>query len=395
MDVGLVTYSVRPRGGVVHLLSLAEALVHRGVAVEIVALGDADHGFFRAVDAPCHFVAPPPDRATLEERVFAAVDALADGLRQMGPALPPILHVQDCIAARACVRIRDEGAPIKVLRTVHHVDDFTTPALVECQRRSILDPDRVLVVSEAWKRQLLDDYAIAADVVTNGVDVERFAAVPDDDVLAGLRDQVGATDRFLILTAGGIEPRKGTDHLFRAMSLLRQRLDKPPVLAIIGGHSFQDHAEYRRRVIATMPALGLEFDGDVVMLGTLPDDEMPRWYHAADVFAFPSVTEGWGLVVLEAMAAGTPTVLSDLAVFGEYLAFGRDCLASPSGDDEALAGNLERVATDATLRTKLIAAGRAVAARHTWSATAAQHVSIYDQMVQGRSNDRQILEPRR
>ena len=69
-----------------------------------------------------------------------------------------MLHTQDCISARAAARVRDAGAPVRVVRTVHHVDDFTTPALVECQRRSIVDPDLVLVVSEDWRTRLGDDY---------------------------------------------------------------------------------------------------------------------------------------------------------------------------------------------------------------------------------------------
>ncbi|HKA85789.1 MAG TPA: glycosyltransferase, partial [Acidimicrobiales bacterium] len=230
--VGLVTYSTKPRGGVVHLLALAEALARHSYPVEIVALGDEDAGFYRRVAAPCSFVAPPEPAPELEARVFAAIDALSAGLAERGGALPPVLHVQDCIAARAALRVRDAGAPLQVVRTVHHVDDFTTPALVECQRRSILDPDRVLVVSRTWQQRLADEYGVKADVVTNGVDVDRFAAVPPAGVVAALRARAGADGRFLILSVGGIEPRKGTDQLFRALSVLRRRWDRPPVLAI-------------------------------------------------------------------------------------------------------------------------------------------------------------------
>ena len=375
--VGLVTYSTKPRGGVVHLLALAEALRARSFPVEIIALGDETTRFFRPVDAPCTFVPPPPALPTLEERVFASVDALAAGLRARRGSLPPILHVQDCIAARAAVRLRDEGAAVRVVRTVHHVDDFTTSALVECQRRSILDPDRLLTVSRYWQAKLLEHDSRVADVVTNGVDVEQFAASPSAAVVRRLRAEARAEDRFLVLTVGGIEPRKGTDHLIRAMSLLKARLPRPPVLAIIGGHSFQDHSHYRQRVIDTMPALGLEFDRDVVMLGTRPADEMAAWYHAADAFAFPSVSEGWGLVVLEALAAGTPTVVTDLPVFREYLDLGTDVLAATPGDDEELAEQLWRLAVDQPLRQQLIAAGRHVADRHRWSVTATQHETIY------------------
>ena len=188
-------------------------------------------------------------------------------------------------------------------------------------------------------------------------------------------------DRFLILTVGGIEPRKGTDHLFRALSMLRRRWPEPPVLAIIGGHSFQDHTPYRDRVIASMAGLDLEFDRDVALVGTVPDDEMAAWYHAADAFAFPSTNEGFGLAVLEAMAAGLPVVLTDLPVFAEYLRFGVDALAVTPGDDEALAGRVEATArNDGVKAMPVVNVGRDVAARFDWDATARQHVAVYDEL---------------
>ena len=59
------------------------------------------------------------------------------------------------------------------------------------------------------------------------------------------------------------------------------------MLAVVGGHSFQDYREYRDRVLASLPGLGLRLDDDVVLLGTVPDAELPGWYAAADVLAFP------------------------------------------------------------------------------------------------------------
>src|SRR5262249_26925105 len=155
--VALLTYSVKPRGGVVHTLHLAEALRDAGYPVRVVALGDPAAGFFRPVRAPFTIVPAPQHLPTLVERVFASVDALAAGLA----GDYPILHAQDCISARAACRVRDaclardagrvpgagagrvpgagagwdaSGGPAPlVVRTVHHVDDFTTQALIDCQ----------------------------------------------------------------------------------------------------------------------------------------------------------------------------------------------------------------------------------------------------------------------
>ena len=381
--VGLVTYSVKPRGGVVHTLALAEALHAAGYPVRVIALGDPEAGFFRPVAAPFTIIAAPASLPTLEERVFANVDALAAGLGPLAAEFP-VLHTQDCISARAACRVRDgaAGPPPVVVRTVHHVDDFTSPSLIDCQRQAILEPDRILVVSKRWREILADEYHTSAEVVHNGVDVARFRSA-DPDLAAALRQRAGAADRPLVLAVGGIEPRKGSDTLMAAMAAMAAmsrsagRTGRRPVLAVVGGHSFQDYREYRDRVLSSLPGLGLRLDDDVVLLGTVPDTELPGWYAAADVLAFPSTKEGWGLAVLEAMSAGLPVVASDLPVFREYLRPGQDALMVPVDDAGALAAALGTVLDDAALAGRLRAAGHEVCARFTWARTAAEHQRIY------------------
>jgi len=272
--------------------------------------------------------------------------------------------------------VRDAGAPVQVVRTVHHVDDFSSTVLMDCQRAAILEPDVVLAVSQVWRRQLLDDYGVAAGVVPNGVNVARFAA-PDRSRAAQLRASVGAVGRPLLLSIGGVEPRKGSNALVRALSRLAPGQGPRPVLAVVGGHSFQDHRAYRDAVLSELPSLGLELGVDVVLVGTVPEADIAAWYAAADVLAFPSVKEGFGLAVLEAMSAGLPVVTSDLPVFHEWLVADRDALLVPVGDVEALADALSRACTDADLRRSLVAAGRAVADRFTWAASAERHLQVY------------------
>jgi glycosyltransferase-like protein len=376
VPVGLVSYSVKPRGGAVHTVHLAEALHESGYPVRVIALGDPEVGFFRSVRAPVTIIPAPPALPTLEERVFASVAALAEGLGCLA-AEYPVLHTQDCISARAACQVRDDGhgpAPL-VLRTVHHVDDFTSPSLIDCQRQAILEPDKILVVSEHWRDFLRHEYGTAAQVVHNGVDTARFQAV-DPGQAAALRRRAGAARRPLILSVGGIEPRKGSDTLVRALAALKQA-GRRPVLAVVGGHSFQDYRAYRDRVLASLPSLGLHLDDDVVLLGTVPDAELPAWYAAADVLAFPSTKEGWGLAVLEAMSARLPVVTSDLPVFREYLEPGRDALLVPVDDPPALAAAIAAVLDDAALADKLSSAALTLAERFSWARSAAEHRAIY------------------
>jgi len=166
----------------------------------------------------------------------------------------------------------------------------------------------------------------------------------------GGRDLSSAVGGRMALTVDGIEPRKGSETLVRAIALLRDGgLD--PVLAVVGGHSFQDYRAYRERVFALLPELGLAAGRDIALLGTVADAEPPSWYAAADVFAFPSTKEGWGLAVLEAMSAELPVVASDLPVFREYLTPGRDALLVPVDSPAALAGALTSVLGDPNSRS--------------------------------------------
>lgn len=374
-EIALVTYSTKPRGGVVHTLALAEALTAAGVAVHIVALAEPGSGFFRDTAVPYTLVPTPPRADTLEQRVFDSVDALETGLRAFGDRFA-LAHTQDCISARAAARVRDAGNGPRVVRTVHHIDDFTTPALIDCQRRAVLEPDAVLVVSEVWRDALRRDFGVDAHVVHNGVDMARFAPIAPAR-RADLRARAGATGRFLFLAVGGIEPRKGSIHLFEAFARLHRTMDPPPVLAVIGGHTFQDYQRYRTDALEQLERLGLALGRDVVLLGTVPEAEMAAWYRAADALAFPSIKEGFGLAVLEAMSAELPVVTSDLPVFREYLVAGRDALMAPVGDISALTGALHTVATDAGLRRKLVESGLRVAARFSWPASAEEHRAVY------------------
>jgi glycosyltransferase-like protein len=383
--VVLLTYSTKPRGGVVHTLALAEALHDLGVPVRVMALGEPGGGFFRDVRVPVTLVPGPTDAADLDEKVARSIDCLEEGLRRLVVELEtsaqgvPVLHAQDCLSARAAARVRDARLttdPVLVVRTVHHVDDFSSDYLMNCQRQAILEPDLVFAVTQVWREILQRDYGVDASVVPNGVDPERFASASRVRA-AELRRSVGAVHRPLLLAVGGIEPRKGTDNLVRSLPFVRDSRGTAPVLAVVGGHSFQDYKAYRDAVVAEMPSLGLTLGEDVVEVGTVPEDDLPAWYAAADVLAFPSVKEGFGLAVLEAMSASVPVVTSDLPVFREYLADGDDALLVELGDVPALGKALSSVLQDAALRRRLVAGGHDVVRRFTWEASARRHLELY------------------
>lgn len=373
--VALVSYSTKPRGGVVHTLSLAEALAVEAMPVRVVSLGEPGHGFFRPVRAPYTLIPPPEPLPTLEERVFASIAALERGLADLAGDVD-VFHAQDCISARAAARVRDAGTGVRVVRTVHHVDDFTTPALVECQRQAILEPDELVVVSEDWRRRLERDYGRSARVIHNGVDPRRFPPI-EPERRSLLRRQRGLSERFVFLSVGGIEPRKGSVFLLEAMAVLAKEMEPAPALLVIGGHSFQDYRAYREEALGMLPGLGLELDRDVFLLGTVGDDELHEWYRAADALAFPSVNEGWGLAVLEALSADLPVVTSDIAVFREYLTDRETAIMTRAGDACSLAAGMRDMVLDGALRERLVVAGRALVPSFSWRRAALEHVRLY------------------
>jgi glycosyltransferase-like protein len=374
----MLTYSVKPRGGVVHALEVAEALARRGHTVELAALARHGEELFRPAGVPLHLVRHVPLDAPFDERIQRMLEIYAEGLRPiLGAGGYDVVHSQDCLSANAALALRDDGVVDHVIRTVHHVDDFTSPSLIACQDRSILDPDRVLCVSAPWVERLADEFGVHAELVCNGVDAERYRPARDAAERAEARIEAGLGDRFTVMTVGGIEPRKGSLTLLDGFAALRGLVpERDPLLLIAGGTTLFDYRHERDRFAERAVALGV--DAHVRVLGPLEAETMERLFRAADVFAFPSVREGFGLAALEALAAELPVVATDLDVFRGFLIDRESALLVPPGDGEALGRALARIAVDPVLAARLRAGGRRVVPEHTWDAAAAAHERVYE-----------------
>jgi glycosyltransferase-like protein len=385
LRIAMLTYSVKPRGGVEHALSIAGALAARGHEVRLAALAAPGAAFFRAPGVPVHLVAHEPTDEPFDRRVQRMLDAYREGLRPLlGDGGFVVVHAQDCLSANAALDLRDEGVVDHVVRTVHHIDDFTSPSLVECQERSVVDPDLVLCVSRPWIAELRAGFGVRAELVRNGVDAGRFRPAPDPAARMRERGAAGVDGRFAVLTVGGIEPRKGSLTLLEGFARLRRLAPElDPVLIVAGGATLFDYRDELARFAARAGELGVA--EHVRRLGTVTPAELERLYRAADVFAFPSEKEGFGLAALEALAAGLPVVASDLAVFRTFLADGASALLCPVGDGQALGDALARLARDGALRERLRAGGRAVVAAHGWDEAAAAHEQVYRRFLAERT----------
>ncbi|WP_061293600.1 MSMEG_0565 family glycosyltransferase [Herbidospora cretacea] len=344
MRIALLTYSTKPRGGVVHTLALAEALAELGEEAEVWALGrGGDRRFFRDVSVPVHVVdCPDVPGETVGERVLRSIALLRAAFDRSGY---DVVHAQDCITANA-------AGPC--VRTVHHLDHFTTPELAACHERALVEPLAHVCVSSAVAGELRDGWGITAEVIPNGVDAARFAAADG----SAWRDRFGA----YVLTVGGIEPRKGSLDLLEAHALLPEY-----PLVIAGGETLFDYRGYRAEWEARARDLGVE----PVVLGPVPHDDLPGLVAGASAFAFPSTKEGFGLAAMEALAAGVPLVVRDLAVFRDIFTGTALFAAGPGSLAVALR---EAVTVPSPERA---AAGRALAARHTWRRAALAHRAFY------------------
>ncbi len=236
-------------------------------------------------------------------------------------------------------------------------------------RNSLRRANRVIAISESTRRDLVatfgaDPARIAA--VYCGVD-PSFAPAQNQTELESFRVRRRVPERF-ILHVGTIEPRKNIARLVRALARAKRAARLPHRLVLIGARGWK-YAE----VDAVIEQEGMQ--EDVVFAGYAPPDELPLWYRAADVFAYPSRYEGFGLPPLEALASGTPVVASNAASLPEVV--GDAALLVAPDDEAALADALVRAATDAALREQMIARGLAQAAKFSWARAARETADIY------------------
>jgi glycosyltransferase-like protein len=371
--IALLTYSTKPRGGVVHTLALAEALTRCGADVTVWSLArGGDGGFFRPVDPAVHVelaAFPTIEDETVGRRVLRSIAVLGAAFGAQAADFD-IVHAEDCISANAALAHRRD-----VLRTVHHVDTFTTAELVACHEKAIREPVAHVCVSKSVAGELAAGYGLDPEVIPNGVDAARFEAAAGDDPIATY-NRHRWQDRFgrYVLAVGGIEPRKGTLDLIEAMALLRD-LGHPDVpLVLAGGETLFDYREYRSAV----GRRAAELDIRPVVLGPVPHEELPSLVAGAAVFAFPSRQEGCGLAAMEALAAGVPLVTRNLPVLQEVFGATARCVEDPAGLARALADAL--AAGDTADRPRL-GAGQALAEEHSWGAAARAHLLLYERLI--------------
>ena len=231
--------------------------------------------------------------------------------------------------------------------------------------------DAIIVVSQQTQRDLVARYGTPKSkirVIYEGID-DRFARRSDWQSDPQRRY---SPERPYLLMVGTLEPRKNHATAMQALARLKQA-GYPHRLLIAGGQGWLFEP-----VAALVAALGLS--DDVTFAGRVPDDDLPALYAGADALLLPSLYEGFGFPVLEAMACRTPVVCADSSSLPEVA--GDAALLVKPTDDEALAAAVERILIEPGLADELRRRGGAQAARFRWETCAAETVALYREVAE-------------
>lgn len=230
----------------------------------------------------------------------------------------------------------------------------------------------ILAISEFTKRELINVMGVEAEriTVTPLAPPEGFAR-PAAEAVEAFRVRRGLPGEF-ILYLGNLEPRKNLCMLARAYRRLRELDAQAPPLVLAGETTW-----LAEPLLAEIERLGI--GAHVLRPGYVPEEELALWYAAATVFVYPSRYEGFGLPVIEAMAAGTPVIAADAASLPE-VAGDAARLVAPD-DEERWAVAMAELLSAPALRAELAQRGLARAAQYSWQRCAEQTHAVYEQVV--------------
>ncbi len=349
-------YALDDPGGVqTHVRELAVRLAERGH--EVVALGPVrgapTEPWMRAVGRPVDLT---------YNRSNVPIDPRPWSVGRVGRELarfePEVVHVHEPFAPStglwALLR-----SPAPVVATFHsgaepsRLYDAAAPIVRRLARRLIVR----VAVSETAARVARRRLGGRFEVIPNGVDVTRFAHAEPADLGPGRK----------VLFVGRLDARKGFELAVRAFA--RLAADRPDLRLVVVGEGPE------RRAVEELPG---ELRRRVLMLGVVDNRELPPIHAGCEVFCAPNTGgESFGIVLVEAMAAGLPVVASAIPGFDEVVRDGVDGILVPPGDVEALSGALGRVLDDVELTERLRRAGRERAGAFSWEVVLPRLEDVY------------------
>jgi glycosyltransferase involved in cell wall biosynthesis len=318
----------------------------------------------------------PASRVAWEQLILPSVlrQRHIDVLHSPANVLPELLprHCAGVVTLHDVAFLRFPHVLTRAKRLYHRT--FTIRSL----RRAIM----IITVSESTKQDAMELVGIPADrlrTVYACID-ERFSSVIEEKEKDALRQKRGLTQGFL-LYLGTLEPRKNLLTLIEAYAQLRKEHAIQEKLVIAGGRGWLYGS-----ILAKVQEVGLE--SEVIFPGFVADEEQPVWYHAASAFVYPSLYEGFGLPVAEALACGTPVVTSNISSLPE--AGASIALSVDPRNVDALAQALYKALTDQTIRQRCRALASSVAQRFSAQAMVERTVRVYEQAYALQAHARRV-----
>ena len=234
--------------------------------------------------------------------------------------------------------------------------------------------DAIITVSHHSRQDILRFLQVSPERVYVIYEAPGYAFRPslDKAKLKQVKQRYGIQERF-ILALGGLDPRKNTTRILQAFKKFRQQSKGDYQLVIVG------LPRNGQRLFSRI-AMEIGIADRIIFTGFVPEEDLVALYNGADVFLYPSLYEGFGLPVLEAMACGTPIIASTAGSIPE-IAGGAALLIEPE-DIEALALAIEQVLTDQALRQGLIARGFEHVKKFSWEKAAKELLAIYERVMQ-------------
>jgi phosphatidyl-myo-inositol alpha-mannosyltransferase len=380
--VQVCPYSWSARGGVqTHVRHLARHLTQRGHDVRVLAAGPLDGASCgRTTDIDVELIGASirvPFNGSIAPICLQA-RAIREVRRALDAFRPDIVHVHEpFVPAVSLAAVR--WAPAPVVATFHahcppSLDGCLYSLAAQCLKSTVKRMAVRVGVSRAAAISAAVRLGDTVRVVPNGVDVETLAAANP------ARFGAGRT----ILFVGRLDRRKGFDVAVRAFARLCDRYED--LLFVVAGTG-----PCRGDADAVSPAVRRR----IVMLGEVDDERLPSVYAAADVFVAPAVgCESFGLVLLEAMAAGAPIVASAIDGYREVVRADVDALLVRPRDEDALAGAISRVLDSPELAGRLACAARARARQFAWSVVVNTLERAYRSAARANATDAAIVNVR-
>lgn len=294
---------------------------------------------------------------------------------------PLVLHMKKFDVMHAPAFVLPLGCPCPTVVTIHDLSFVTHPYhfgwgwrtyLTSLMPSVLRSASAIICVSESTKRDLLRLYEVPESkvhVVYNGLNHSRFN--PGARFDCDWARSIGIEKNY-VLHVGVFSERKNIPVLLRAVARLRDQGKFGQYQLVLAGKEAPGVVG-ARRIEETMSELNLH--DTVVTAGHVPDEQLPGLYAGAKLLTMPSLCEGFGFPVLEAMAVGTPVIASNTSSLPEIA--GDAALLVPPGDEQALAEAIQNLLQDDQLRAQLRVKGLAQAQKFTWRRTAEETIGVY------------------